>query len=216
MLPKKQKGLSRLSLFYSKTRVKNIRNKFYSKAQCFRANFSNTSFVNVNFKGAILTSCSFKNAEFSQVEFLGTNLKKSNFTNAVFKYCVFSAALLKKSNFKGCVFDSCIFVNTNVKLAKNMVIDNSNLCYSQHPNPAVSEQIMKLLDSLRFNPRIHNSRVLHLKGGKVNSLTLFSLLERLGEDKLLTGLTNLNGFLPYRIVTANGLCNVIDKASRYR
>ncbi|WP_196351649.1 pentapeptide repeat-containing protein, partial [Vibrio campbellii] len=82
MLPKNQKGLSRLSLFYSKSRIKNIRNKFYSKAQCFRANFSNASFINVNFKGAILTNCSFKHAEFSQVEFLGSNLKKSNFTNA--------------------------------------------------------------------------------------------------------------------------------------
>ncbi|WP_028305347.1 pentapeptide repeat-containing protein [Oceanospirillum maris] len=216
MLPKKQKGLSRLSLFYGKTRVKSIRNKFYSKAQCFRANFSNTSFFNVNFKGAILTSCRFKNAEFSQVEFLGTNLKKSNFTDAVFKSCVFSAALLKNSNFKGCIFENCIFVNTNLKLAKNIVIDDSNRFYSQRPTPVVSECIMNLLDGLRFNSRIHNSRVLHLKGGKVNSLTLFSLLERLGEDKLLMGLKSLNGFLPYRIVTANGLCNVIDKAGRYR
>lgn len=214
MLPKKQKGLSRLSLFYSKTRVKNIRNKFYSKAQCFRANFSNASFVNVNFKGAILTNCSFKSAEFSQVEFLGSNLKKSNFSNATFKYCVFSAALLKKSNFKGCTFENCMFVNTNVNVAKNMIIGDGNRFYSQHPAPVISEITMGLLDELRYNPKIQNSRVLHLKGGKVNSLTLFSLLKRLGEDKLVIGLKNLNGSLPYRIVTANGLCNAIDKASR--
>ncbi|EOX3951439.1 pentapeptide repeat-containing protein [Vibrio alginolyticus] len=214
MLPKKQKGLSRLSLFYSKTRVKNIRNKFYSKAQCFRANFSNASFVNVNFKGAILTNCSFKNAEFSQVEFLGSNLKKSNFSNSKFKYCVFSAALLKKSNFKGCTFERCIFVNTNVSLAKNMVIGDNNRFYSQHPSPVLSTNTEELLNELRFNSRIHNSRVLHLKGGKLNSLTLFTLLERLGEVRLINGLKTLNGSLPYRIVTANGLCNVIDKASR--
>ncbi|WP_281188798.1 pentapeptide repeat-containing protein [Vibrio harveyi] len=214
MLPKRQKGLSRLSLFYSKTRVKNIRNKFYSKAQCFRANFSNASFVNVNFKGAILTNCSFKNAEFSQVEFLGSNLKKSNFSNSKFKYCVFSAALLKKSNFKGCTFERCIFVNTNVSLAKHMLIGDSNRFYSQHPSPVILPSTREMLDELRFNPRIQNSRVLHLKGGKLNSLTLFSLLERLGEEKLVKGLKALNGSLPYRIVTANGLCNVIDKASR--
>lgn len=214
MLPKNQKALSRLSLFYSKSRIKNIRNKFYSKAQCFRANFSNVSFINVNFKGAILTNCSFKHAEFSQVEFLGSNLKKSNFTNAKFKYCVFSATLLKKSNFKGCTFENCIFVNTNVNVAKNMIIGDSNRCFSQHPSPVVSSSTMHLLDELRFHPKIQNSRVLHLKGGKLNSLTVFSLLERLGEDKLVVGLKNLNGTLPYRIVTSNGLCNAIDKASR--
>ncbi|AUI86244.1 hypothetical protein BS333_07490 [Vibrio azureus] len=214
MLPKNQKGLSRLSLFYNKSRVKNIRNKFYSKAQCFRANFSNVSFVNVNFKGAILTSCSFNNAEFSQVEFLGSNLKKSNFTNAKFKYCVFSAALLKKSNFKGCTFENCIFINTNVDVAKNMIFGDTNRFYSQHPSPVLSASTIGLLDKLRFHPKIQNSRVLHLKGGKLNSLTLFSLLERLGEEKLAVGLKKLNGTLPYRIVTANGLCNAIDKASR--
>ncbi|EJT1341193.1 pentapeptide repeat-containing protein [Vibrio alginolyticus] len=214
MLPKNQKGLSRLSLFYSKSRIKNIRNKFYSKAQCFRANFSNASFINVNFKGAILTNCSFKHAEFSQVEFLGSNLKKSNFTNATFRYCVFSATLLKKSNFKGCTFENCIFVNTNVNVAKNMIIGDSNRFFSQHPSPVVSASTMHLLDELRFHPKIQNSRVLHLKGGKLNSLTVFSLLERLGEEKLVVGLKNLNGTLPYRIVTANGLCNAIDKASR--
>ncbi|QUI71924.1 pentapeptide repeat-containing protein [Pseudoalteromonas sp. M8] len=214
MLPKKQKGLSRLSLFYRKSRVKNIRNKFYSKAQCFRANFSNASFVNVNFKGAILTSSNFKNAEFSQVEFLGSNLKKSNFTNAKFKYCVFSAALLKKSNFKGSTFENCIFVNTNVNVAKNMIISDSNRFFPQRPLPVVSASTISLLEELRFHPKIQNSRVLHLKGGKLNSLTLFSLLERLGEEKLVIGLKKLNGNLPYRIVTANGLCNAIDKASR--
>lgn len=214
MLPKKQKGLSRLSLFYSKTRVNNIRNKFYSKAQCFKANFSSSSFTNVNFKGAILTNCSFKNAEFSQVEFLGSNLKKSNFSNAKFKCCVFSAVLLKKSNFKGCTFENCIFVNTNVNVAKNMLIGDSNRFYSQRPSPVVSESTMSLLEELKFHPKIQNSRVLHLKGGKINTLTLFSLLERLGEDKLAIGLKQLNGSLPYRIVTASGLCNAIDKASR--
>ncbi|TOI97913.1 pentapeptide repeat-containing protein, partial [Vibrio parahaemolyticus] len=84
-------------------------------------------------------------AEFSQVEFLGSNLKKSNFTNAKFKHCVFSATLLKKSNFKGCTFENCIFVNTNVNVAKNMIIGDSNRFFSQHPLPAVSASTMQLL-----------------------------------------------------------------------
>lgn len=214
MLPKGEKGLSRLSVFCRKTKTRDIRNKFYSKAQCFRADFSDATFVNVNFKGAILTSCKFKGAKFSQVEFLGTNLKKSNFTDAAFKYCVFSRVLMKKSNFKNCTFENCIFVNTNVVVAKNIVIGESNRIFKQQPTPEVSHEILTLLDEFRFNSKVQNSRVLHLKGGKINGLTLQSLVERLGEKRLKRGLLALNGTLPYRIVTANGLCNAIDKAAR--
>ncbi|WP_213991533.1 pentapeptide repeat-containing protein [Sodalis sp. dw_96] len=214
MLPKGKKGLSRLSVFCCKTKTRNIRNKFYSKAQCFRADFSYSSFVNVNFKGAILTSCKFKDAKFTQVEFLGTNIKKSNFTNATFKYCIFSRVLMEKSNFKNCTFDNCIFVNTNIVVAKSIVIGENNRIFNRQPSPEVSQEILTLLDGFKFNSKIQNSRVLHLKGGKINALTLQSLIERLGEKRLKRGLLALNGTLPYRIVTASGLCNAIDKAAR--
>ncbi|GAB3535525.1 pentapeptide repeat-containing protein [Photobacterium alginatilyticum] len=214
MLPKGQKGVSRLSVFYKASKTRNVRNKFYSKAQCFRANFSNVSFNNVNFKGAMLTSCSFKKATFSQVEFLGTNLKKSNFTDATFKYCVFSGALMKKVNFRNCRFEKCIFVNTNLRQSKHLVIDDTNRIFDSHPSLKLDSELEYLLEGLRFNPKLHNSRVLHLKGGKLNSLTVQILIERLGNQRLKIGLEVLSGRLPYRVVTANNLFNIIDKASR--
>lgn len=214
MLPKGKKGIYRLSVFYCKTKTKNIRNKFYSKAQCFRADFSGTSFTDVNFKGAVLTSCNFRKAKFTQVEFLGTNLKKSNFTDATFKCCVFSRALMKESNFKNCTFEDCIFVNTNVTVAKNIVIDENNRIFKHQPSPEVSQEILILLDGFRFNPNLQNSRVLHLKGGKINTLTLQILVERLGERRLKRGLLALKGTLPYRITNANRLCSAIDSAAR--
>ncbi|PPK48239.1 pentapeptide repeat-containing protein [Marinobacter persicus] len=213
MLPKGKKGLSRLSVFCRKAKTRYFRNKFYSKAQCFRADFSKSSFVNVNFKGAILTGCNFKDSTFTQVEFLGTNLKKSNFTGSVFKYCVFSRVLMKNSNFRDCTFEECIFVSTNVVVAKNVVIGKRNRIFKQQPSPEVSQEILTLLDGFRFNSKVQNSRVLHLKGGKINTLTLQSLVERLGEKRLKRGLLALDGNLPYRIITANGLCNAIDRAA---
>jgi hypothetical protein len=214
MLPKGKKGLSRLSIFYKANKTKDIRNKFYSKAQCFKADFSNATFLNVNFKGAILTSCSFKNTSFSQVEFLGTNLKKSNFTGATFRYCVFSGALMKKTNFKNCKFENCTFVNTNLDTSKNLVIDATNKVLKNYPLPVVDGELLALLNEFRFNSRLQNSRVLHLKGGKLNGLTVQSLIDRLGSINLKKGLKNLNGHLPYRVVTANGFCNAIDRAAR--
>lgn len=213
MLPKGQKNKSRLAIFYKQSRTKNIRNKFYSKAQCFRAIFTKTSFYNVNFKGAILTNCSFKKSNFSHVEFLGTNLKKSNFSGSKFYNCIFSGALLKKANFKDCTFENCLFINVNLKTSKNFNIGESSKILKNFPSPASSENILCLLNEFRFNPKIHNSRVLHLKGGKLNLLTLMLLIEKVGSsDALEEKLKILNGNLPSRIITTHDLCNVIDNA----
>ncbi|MGO3714530.1 pentapeptide repeat-containing protein [Alcaligenes aquatilis] len=212
MLSKKNKSLSRLSIFHRKFK-KNITNKFYSKAQCFRVDFSKISISNTNFKGAILTSCNFKGTRFANVEFLGTNIKNSNFTNAHFKNCIFSRILMKKSNFKNCIFDNCIFVNTNTNIAKNIYIADNNKIFKKQPAPEVSEEIIMLLNSFKLNLKIKNSRVLHLKGGKINAITLLHLIENIEEKRLIQGLIALNGDLPHRIVTANSLSKVIDKAA---
>jgi len=211
MLPKGQKNKSRLSVFYKKTKTRNIRNKFYCKAQCFRAIFANTSFYNVNFKGAILTNCIFKNSNFSHVEFLGSNLKKSNFTGSKFYNCIFSATLLKKTNFKDCTFNNCIFVNTNLKNAKNLIVGENNKILNEFPNIQLSDSILGLLNEFRFNSRIHNSRVLYLKGGKLNFLTIMLLIEMLGHQ-LEAKLKALKGELPSRVITSHDICNIVDKA----
>jgi hypothetical protein len=214
MLPKRNKKLTRLSLFFGKSRLKNINNKFYSKAQCYKANFSNVEFRNVNFKGAILTSCIFKNAKFYQVEFLGSNLKKCNFTGSTFKQCIFVGALLRKANFKGCNFEQCIFINTNIKNCKNMNISNENQMLGVYPRIDIPDDIKSMIDNIRYHKFIQNSRILHLKGGKINNLTMKLILERLGEEKIRRALKNLGGELPRRVITSNGLCNIIDAASR--
>jgi len=212
MLPKGQKNKSRLAIFYKPTKSKNIRNKFYSKAQCFRAIFTNTAFYNVNFKGAILTNCSFKNSNFSSVEFLGTNLKKSNFTGSKFYNCIFSGSRLKKANFKNCTFDNCLFINVNLNNSKNLIIGSSSRILNEYPNIKISENILHLLNEFRFNPKIQNSRVLHLKGGKLNFLTVMILIEKLGVDLLENKLKALQGDLPSRVITSHDFCNIVDKA----
>jgi hypothetical protein len=215
MLPKNRKNVSRLSVFRIKSKRKVIRNKFYSKAHCYKANFSQVHFKNVNFKGSILTNCNFKQASFSQIEFLGSNLKRSNFTGATFEYCIFSAALLKKANFQKATFKKCIFVNTNLDVAKKLSITDDCRILKEYPKVTLDEELIYLLDGFRFNPKIHNSRVLHLKGGKLNHLTLMLLLERFGLERLKKGLLNLGGELTCRVVNFYSLFCVIDKATRY-
>ncbi len=212
MIPKR-KGLTRLSIFHKQVRQNRITNKFYSKALCYKVRFPNVKFNNINFKGAILTYCSFKDASFTNVEFLGTNLKKSNFTGAVFKHCLFSAALLKGTNFKNCVFEDCLFVSTNLNTAKNLHLSDNNDFLTTHIMPDIDSALIELFNKFRFHEKLQNTRVLHLKKGKLNSLTVYMIIKRLGADKCKRGLENLNSHLSMRIVTANQLCNLIDRAS---
>jgi hypothetical protein len=175
--------------------------------------FSKVIFNHVNFKGATLTHCSFKNASFIDVEFLGTNLKKSNFLNASFKDCIFSAALLKGTKFRNAHFENCTFVSTNLDVSMDLFLDKSNKSFSTHFMPQLDSELVEMFDSYRFHPKLQNTRVLHLKSGKLNSLTINLLLSRLGATTCKKGLLNLDSWLSERVVTAYQLCNLIDKAS---
>jgi hypothetical protein len=209
MLPKKQ-NLSRLNIFYKRS-YKNIKNKFYSKALCYKAVFNERKFYNVNFKGAILSTCSFKKATFTNVEFLGTNLKKSNFTNAKFKDCTFSATLMKDTNFKNAEFENCIFVNTNTQKAKNLKIDSSkNILLSGHKLPEIDYELLELFNTLKFHPKLHNTRVLHLKSGKLNSLTLYILLSTMSQEECKRKLYSLESKLNTPVITAYQLSKILQ------
>lgn len=215
MIPKR-KNLSRLVVFHRKSHLNRISNKFYSKALCHKAIFSNVKFINVNFKGAILTSCLFKNASFLNVEFLGTNLKSSNFSGAIFKNCLFSATLLKKVNFKGAKFENCTFVSVNLNVAKNLQLTDNNIILAVHTLIDFDEELEQLFNKYKFHPNLQNSRVLYLKGGKLNSLTVNMLISNLGKEKCKQGLLNLDKHLSFRIITSYQLLSVIDKYSNYK
>lgn len=210
MIPSRKKGFQKLFLFRKKSSHTVIKNKFYSKSQCFQALFYKVMFINVNFKGAILTKCSFKKAKFSGVDFHGTNVRKSNFSGAKFNRCLFVNALLYEANFKGCTFANCVFVNTNIQRAKNIQLDDSNELLKRYPELEISPSLKDALDQLRDNKYISNSRVLHLKGGKINQLTIKLLSERFSEAELLEKLHAVKAKLAKRVVTSKSLLDFID------
>ncbi len=210
MVPSRKKGFQKLFIFRKKSKKSLIKNKFYSKVQCFQASFPKVNFINVNFKGAILTKCSFKQAKFSGIDFLGTNLRKSNFLQSDFSHCLFVNALLDKANFKGCTFTNCVFVNTNLYRSKHLQINDSNQILTSYPTLEISSSLKFALDELKQNEYLSNNRVLHLKGGKINQLTIKLLLERFSEAELLKKLHLVKTKLAKTIVTAKSLSDFID------
>ena len=210
MLPKKSKKVSRLSLFRIKNRRTTIKNKFYSKAQCFKVDFTGNKFLNVNLKGAILTSCNFKSAMFVNVDFLGTNLKKTNMKNARFEKCIFSGALLNKTNFQGATFKDCFFINTNFERAKNFFADEEKNIFLKHQDLIFDAELVSALDNFRYDEKIHNSRIIHQRGGKINTVTVSILLRTYGMSSLIKALQGMVGNLPSRVITIESFKGMID------
>jgi len=210
MIPSRKKGFQKVFIFRKKSNKSFIKDRFYSKVQCWKANFSQVNFINVNFKGAILTKCSFKQAKFSGIDFLGTNLRKSNFRQSTFSHCLFVNALLDKANCEGCTFTNCVFVNTNLYRSQNLQINDSNQILKSYPNLEINSLLKFALDELEQNKYLSNSRVLHLKGGKINQLTIKLLLERFGEAELPNKLHLVKTKLAKTIVTAKSLSDFID------
>ena len=74
----------------------------------------------------------------------------------------------------------------------------------------MDEELIELFDSFRFHPKLQNSRVLHLKGGKLNSLTIRIILSNLNQDECKNKLKSLDSKLNSRIVTAYQLLNLLE------
>ncbi|NTZ20677.1 hypothetical protein EXW96_25130 [Paenibacillus sp. JMULE4] len=106
---------------------------YFCKSRSYKVNFNNAVFNNVNFRGAILTSCYFKKAKFDGVDFLGTNLRKSNFEGASFKNTIFVGPLLDGCNFRNAKFENVIFVNTSFENVKNLDLSHGVEVLKQYP-----------------------------------------------------------------------------------
>nr|WP_279287011.1 pentapeptide repeat-containing protein [Heliobacterium chlorum] len=166
--------------------------KYFCKSRSFKANFSESQFCHVNFRGAIMTACVFKKCNFYGVEFLGTNLRKSNFEGSHFKNTMFVGALLDKCKLRGCTFENVLFVNTNLDDVKSLNKETPGVTIlSEYPKLDISIELKSALDELKSNNNITKCRVLHLSGNRYNNLNINMLLDKYSEKDLIGGLKSL-------------------------
>lgn len=166
----------------SKDRI--ISNRLFSKVSAIKKKFNGYRFSNICLKGATLSGCGFNNCNFYGVDFVGTNLKKCNFSGSKFIRCMFVGARVSGSNFKGATFERCIFVNQSFEKSKNFAHPNfSSMQYpTQVGGPSVRE-LFSQLDEL-ISGRFRYARLVKLKGGKLNNLSLDLLIRRFTENML--------------------------------
>ena len=86
----------------------------------------------------------------------------------------------------------------------------SNTILYQYPKLEISTELKNELEKLKTHKFIANSRVLHIKGGKINHLSIYLILKTIDEDTFLKKIKLLNGELPYRIITARSFYKLIE------
>jgi hypothetical protein len=176
----------RFNSFFGKYNQKRICNSYYCKSRLFKAAFSESYILNVNFRGSIITQCSFKGATLIGVDFWGTNLSKCNFTNTHLVNTIFVGANLTGSSFRDTHFSNVYFVNTNFKDAKHLSGNENGLkVFKDYPQPSISQDIKEALDELKKNLHLFKTRILHLPKNRTNNLNLYLLFQKYSEEELL-------------------------------
>ena len=182
--------MSKLPRFHNKhIEKRKYSNSLLAKSISSKVRFSNKTFFNVNLRGSRLRSCSFKNIKIVLSDFSGVILNKNRFTNVHFEKCVFYAAIFRDCRFKNCTFEKCIFINTNTESLNHSILDCSKK-YNFY-EMKIPDDLKDQLTEYRNIPILQKNRLLHLKGGRINTATLFILLSKISKYKLLNGLKKI-------------------------
>lgn len=106
-------------------------------------------------------------------------------------------------------------MSVDLNVVKNLELNTDNKILSTHNLIPLNKELEELFNQYKFNRNLQNSRVLHLKNGKLNSLTVNMIISNLGEEKCKQGLINLEKNLSSMVVTSYQLCSLINKSSNY-
>lgn len=195
-------------------RGSNFMYKNFEKCNSYHTNFCDTNFNYASLRGAKMKYCNFSGASFVGTEFVGTNLRGSNFCNAHFEDAIFNATVLDNTIFKNATFQNCYFINTGIGKAKCFPENSSGITFfSLYPaTENFSEKLIQIVESLRENDIIRRSHTLHLKGGKINTLSLFILIQSFSEEDLIARLPKIPNLLTGQFYTLSYLERLLKKA----
>ena len=191
---------------------KNFMYKDLKRSHCYDCDFSESNFDYASFRGAHFKSCNFYGASFKAAEFVGTNLKKSRFKKARFEDTVFEGANLDGVDFAGAVFKNVVFVGCDVTQAKNLNTISVNIkIYEEMPELEISEALKQAVAEAMENKYVKASRVLDLKDGGINPISMMRLLNHFEEKNLIKGLQLMKGKIDNDFCTLSYIIKFLAK-----
>lgn len=179
-------------------KLKGISDRYNYKANMHNLVFKDATFRNVKYQASIITKCNFNGTRLIGIDFFNSNIKGSSFKNAVLKDVVFFNCNLNNVDFKGAQLERVAFISTNIKVAKNLTINDQCKIYTTYPKIHMDEATKHTLLSLSENEGIYRYKALHVNKNKLNLWCLQILLDS------------------YGIETYQALCVLKEKQSKQR
>lgn len=190
--------------------------KDFEKTRSYHSKFIGAKFEGTSFRAAHMKYCDFSACKFQDSDFVGTNLRGSVFRGAYFKNCIFIASVLDKADFKNVVFENCYLVATGVKTVKNLPVNCDGLVIlpSQPSQDSITGELQISIEALRVNDIIRRSHTLHVKKGRINTLTIMILRKDYTDEELIRYLPMLPQYISSQFYTVSYLKAVLKKIEK--
>ena len=186
-----------------------------TKSKCYNSNFSKSNFDYACFRGAHFKSCFFSECSFTGAEFVGSNLKDSKFVGAKFENTVFESVKLEGADFKDAEFKNTIFLSSNLEGVKNLNLDDENIrVFDEIPQVDMSSELREAVEKVMLNKFVKKSRVLDTREGKINDLSVMTLLENFDEETLVKGFGKMEEHIDRDFFTLSFIIKLINKLKK--
>lgn len=173
------------TLTHCSKKLSGISNKYNYKANMHNLCFVGSRFYNVKYQASIMTNCNYRDATLVGVDYFNCNMKGTSFKKAKLKNVVFYNCNLKDADFFDPEFDDVTFICTNLRVPKNLALDNPGIRVLCTYRPIVlDESVETRLLKLAYNESIFNAKVLHVNKNKLNQWTLSLIHQKYGVESI--------------------------------
>ena len=187
---------------------KRFQNKDFNKTCSYQSDFSYSIFENTSFLATKFKWCAFYGVTFTNCTITGAHFKKCNLKSSRFEGCVIRASFFESCNMKDVSFRNCY-----IELAQFKKYPNLNLSTSYSKPLTVdifSQELLDVVEALRNNDFIRRSMVLLIKNKKINLIALKQLVDKFGEDMLITSLPILPNIIQNQFYTVSYLDKILS------
>lgn len=187
--------------------------KNFNKSASYNSNFSNSIFNSSSFVGTKFKFCSMYGAIFDNCLIRGALFRNCNLQSATFKDSFITASVFEKSKFKDCKLINCKIVgSTNLKqIIPIENIENTEF-FDQYPSETnFSTELLNIIEQLRDHDFIRRSTVLHRKKGKLDTISLKTLVDEFNEIFLIKTLPSAADLIKNDFHTLTYLQSVLRK-----
>lgn len=189
-------------------RNKNFSYKNFSYSKSYNTNFTRSRFMGNNFYKAHMKYCGFNGCIFEFVHFRSVNFRGCRFKGARFENVVFDSCSLAKANFSEAVFKNVYFVNTGIRYARNLNVEDINIVTGKKIDINLGNELQETVSACAKNKYILKSKTIISTEGQINMLSIKILFDVYEETVIVNALrmaieginkdfSSLSYFVPY-------------------